>query len=129
MLLGRLGRDPELRETQKGNHVCTFPLCTWERWADSKGPHERLEWHKIEVYSKLASWSRDVLKKGSLVYVEGILRSKSWRTHDGHRGFVQFVEVKQLQLLERDKEKGSFRPAINALPQRKASHNGDPKSG
>lgn len=115
-LLGRLGRDPEIRETRGGTPACSFPLCTWERWVDQRGPQERVEWHKVEVYGKLATWSRDVLKKGALVYVEGVSRSRQWRTHDGHRGFVQYVEVKQIQLLEREKAREGQQPAVNALP-------------
>ena len=72
ILIGRLGKDPEVRYTQGGTPVASFSVATSEKWKDNSGnPQEKTEWHKIVIWSKLAEVAKRFLSKGSLVYLEG----------------------------------------------------------
>lgn len=78
-LIGNLGRDPELRYTNSGVPVATFSIATNEQWKDSEGnTQERTEWHNIVSWQKLAEICAEYLKKGSKVYIEGRLQTRSW---------------------------------------------------
>jgi len=77
MLIGNLGKDPEIRATQSGTSVVTFNLATTERWKDKDGQmQETTEWHRIGAWQKLADICGQYLHKGSKVYIEGKLQSK-----------------------------------------------------
>ena len=79
ILIGRLGRDPELRTTQGGKEVATFSLATSRKWKDRNGERqEDTEWHNIVAWDKLAGIVSQYYTKGSLVYVEGRLKTRSW---------------------------------------------------
>ena len=79
MLIGRLGKDPEIRYTQSGSAVANFTLATNEYWNDSQGQRqEKTEWHNIVVWNKLADLAQNYLKQGSQVYLEGRIQTNSW---------------------------------------------------
>jgi single-strand DNA-binding protein len=79
MLIGNLGKDPEVSYTASGVAVAKFSLATNERWKDEAGnTQERTEWHNIVVWSKLAEICGQYLKKGSKVFIEGRLQTRSW---------------------------------------------------
>lgn len=79
ILIGNLGRDPELSYTTAGVAVAKFSIATSERWKDDSGAmQERTEWHNIVVWRKLAEICGQYLKKGSKVYIEGKLQTRSW---------------------------------------------------
>ena len=79
MLIGRLGKDPEIRYTQSGNAVANFTLATNEYRSDSQGQRqEKTEWHNIVVWNKLADLAQNYLKQGSQVYLEGRIQTNSW---------------------------------------------------
>jgi len=79
MLIGNLGKDPEVSYTASGVAVAKFSLATSERWKDEAGnTQERTEWHNIVVWSKLAEICGQYLKKGSKVFIEGRLQTRSW---------------------------------------------------
>lgn len=78
-LIGNLGKDPELRYTNSGVPVATFSLATNEQWKDNEGNvQERTEWHNIVAWQKLAEICAEYLKKGSKVYIEGRIQTRSW---------------------------------------------------
>jgi len=78
-LIGNLGKDPELSYTASGVAVAKFSIATGERWKDQEGNvQERTEWHNIVVWRKLAEVCGQYLKKGSRVYIEGRLQTRSW---------------------------------------------------
>ena len=84
MLVGRLGKDPELRYTTDGTPVATFTMATSETFKDKSGTkQERTEWHTIVAWRKLAEIAGEYLKKGRLVYVEGKIQSREWEGKDG----------------------------------------------
>jgi single-strand DNA-binding protein len=79
VLIGRLGKDPEIRHTPGGDSVVTFGLATSEKWTDKAGEkQERTSWHRVEVWGKQAKFCGEVFVKGSLVYVEGKIQYDEW---------------------------------------------------
>ena len=84
ILIGRLGRDPEVRQMPNGEAVCNFSIATSETWKDQHGQkQERTEWHEITLYRRLAEVAGQYLKKGSLVYIEGRIQSRKYTGKDG----------------------------------------------
>lgn len=85
-LIGRLGKDPEIRNTQGGDKIASFSLATGEKWKD-KGTgeeKERTEWHQVVVFGPLARVVEQYLQKGKRVYVEGAIRTRKWQDKDGN---------------------------------------------
>ena len=86
ILVGNLGRDPEVRYTTNGNPVATFSMATTERWNDPSGERrERTEWHRVVVFGKQAEIAGEYLRKGKQVYVEGSLQTREWTDRDGNK--------------------------------------------
>jgi single-strand DNA-binding protein len=85
-LIGRLGKDPEVRNFQNGGKVVNFSLATSERWKDRDGnPKEKTEWHNIAVTNeKLADIAERYLRKGALVYIEGQMQTRKWQDQSGN---------------------------------------------
>ena len=83
-LIGRLGRDPEVRYMPNGEAVCNFSIATSENWKDANGQkQERTEWHNITMYRKLAEIAGQYLKKGALVFVQGKIQSRKYVDKNG----------------------------------------------
>lgn len=102
ILIGNLGRDPEIRFTQGGAAVCNFSLATNERWKDKNGqPQERTEWHRIVVWGKQAEICKEYLAKGRQVYIEGSLQTREWNDRDGNKRNTTEVRAVRVQLLGR----------------------------
>jgi single-strand DNA-binding protein len=86
ILVGRLGRDPEIRYTTGGQAVANFSMATDESYKDRNGERQkRTEWHKIVAWRKLAEFSQQYLKKGSMIYVEGKIQSREWQDKEGQK--------------------------------------------
>jgi single-strand DNA-binding protein len=101
ILIGRLGKDPEVRHTASGTPVASFSLATNERWTDSDGQKkDRTEWHNIVAWSKLADICGQFLKKGKLIYVEGRLQTREWDDRDGNKRRTTEVIALNMQMLE-----------------------------
>src|SRR4029450_2174608 len=84
ILIGNLGKDPEIRYTQGGDPIANFSLATNEAWTDKSGQkQERTEWHRVEVFGKTAEIVRDYCTKGKQVYIEGSIRYDEWTDKDG----------------------------------------------
>ena len=84
ILIGRLGRDPEVRYMPNGEAVCNFSIATSETWKDQHGQkQERTEWHNITLYRRIAEVAGQYLKKGSLVYIEGRIQSRKYTDKNG----------------------------------------------
>jgi single-strand DNA-binding protein len=92
-LLGRLGKDPEVRNFQNGGKVVNFSLATSERWKDSDGNQkERTEWHNVAIFNeKLGEVAEKYLRKGSLVYLEGQLQTRKWQDQSGNDRYTTEV--------------------------------------
>lgn len=102
MLIGRLGKDPEIRYTQSGHSVGNFTLATNEYWTDNQGQkQERTEWHNIVVWDRLADQAQSFLRRGSLVYIEGRLQTRSWDDNQtGQKKFKTEIVANTVQFLE-----------------------------
>jgi single-strand DNA-binding protein len=100
ILVGNLGRDPELRYTQGGSPVANFTLATNERWRDKDGNNqERTEWHRIVVWGRSAENCAQYLQKGSSVFVEGRLQTREWEDKDGNKRQTTEVNALSVQFL------------------------------
>ena len=100
ILIGNLGRDPELRYTQSGSAVANFTLATNERWRDKDGNNqERTEWHRIVVWGRTAENCAQYLQKGRSVYVEGRLQTREWEDKDGNKRNTTEVNALNVQFL------------------------------
>jgi len=100
MLIGHLGKDPEIRYTPDGSPVATFSLATSENWTDKSGSRqEHTEWHLIVAWNRLADLSKRFLSKGRQVYVEGRIRSREWNDRDGNKRRTTEVIASQIVLL------------------------------
>lgn len=99
-LLGRLGRDPEIRATQSGAKVCNLSVATSERWRDktSGEMQERTEWSRVVVFDeKLAEFAEQSLKSGSRVFVEGQLQSRKWTDQAGQERYVTEIVLNRFR--------------------------------
>ena len=94
ILIGNLGKDPEIRYTQGGEPIANFSLATSENWTDKSGQkQERTEWHRVEVFGKTAQVVRDYCTKGKPVYVEGSIRYDEWTDKDGQKKHTTKIRV------------------------------------
>ena len=101
LLIGHLGADPEVRFTPNGTAVADARLATSQIWKDKGGqPQERTEWHRLVFWRRLAEIAGQYLRRGSQVYVEGQLTTRSWEDESGQKRQVTEVVVGNLQLLD-----------------------------
>ena len=101
ILIGNLGRDPEVRYTPNGNAVCNISVATTRNWKDkSSGDKvEETEWHRVVFYDRLAEIAGEYLKKGRPVYVEGRLKTRKWTDKEGKDNYTTEVIADNMQLL------------------------------
>lgn len=101
ILVGNLGRDPELRHTTNGTPVANFTLATTDRWSDptSGERKERTEWHRIVVWGKQAEVAGEYLRKGKQVYVEGSLQTREWTDREGNKRTTTEIRAHRFQML------------------------------
>ena len=101
ILIGNLGKDPEVRYTASGEAMCNFTLATTESWKDkSTGEKKELtEWHRVSFFGKLAEICGQYLKKGSQVYVEGSLRTRKWTDKDGQERYTTEIKGAEMTML------------------------------
>ncbi|MBC9890050.1 MAG: single-stranded DNA-binding protein [Opitutae bacterium] len=101
ILIGNLGADPEVKYTPSGVPVANFNLATSESWTDRNGERqERTEWHRLVLWRKLAEIAGQYLKKGSKLYVEGRLQTRSWDDQSGQKRYTTEVVVNDMQMLD-----------------------------
>ncbi len=101
ILIGNLGRDPEVRYTPNGNAICNISVATTRNWKDktSGDKVEETEWHRVVFYDRLAEIAGEYLKKGRPVYVEGRLKTRKWQDKDGKDVYTTEVIADNMQLL------------------------------
>ena len=101
MLIGRLGKDPEVRYTTDGTMVTNFNLATDEQWKDKNGEKvQKTEWHRIVTFGKLAEICGNYLVKGKLIFVEGRIQTRSWEDKDGVKRFTTEIIASNMQMLD-----------------------------
>ncbi|KGM40810.1 single-stranded DNA-binding protein [Aquabacterium sp. NJ1] len=101
ILIGNLGRDPEVRYTPNGAAVCNVSVATTRNWKDKNSGDkvEETEWHRVVFYDRLAEIAGEYLKKGRPVYVEGRLKTRKWQDKDGKDNYTTEIVAEQMQLL------------------------------
>ncbi len=102
-LIGRLGKDPEIRTFEGNNKIANFTLATNERYKDKTGNMiDVTDWHNVVVrFTKQAEIAEKYLKKGMLVYIEGKLKNRSWDDKDGNKKYITEVVVDSFNMLEK----------------------------
>jgi single-strand DNA-binding protein len=128
ILIGHTGRQPEVRYTQSGAPVANFSLATSERYTSKTGERqEQTEWHKIVAWGKLAEICQEYVQKGSYLYIEGKLQTRSYDDRDGVKRYVTEIRATEIGLLERKPglESAGGEPPIDSLPPEGGGSGGD----
>jgi single-strand DNA-binding protein len=100
ILIGNLGRDPEVRYLPSGDAVANFSIATTEKWKDKNGEmQEQTEWHRISFFGRQAEICGEYLRKGSSVYVEGRLQTRKWTDKDGNERQTTEIRGDRMQML------------------------------
>jgi len=100
ILVGNLGRDPELRQTPNGQSVCNFTLATSENWTDKSGERvERTEWHRIVAWGRTGEMCAQYLTKGRTVYVEGRIQTREWEDKDGNKRYTTEINANTVNFI------------------------------
>lgn len=122
ILIGRLGKDPEVRYMTNGEAVANFSMATSERWKDKSGEQqEKNEWHNCVVYRRLAEVVGEYLKKGSQIYIEGKLQTRKWQTKEGQDRYTTEIVVDQMQMLGGKGEQQEKRADSSSAPARRSA--------
>ena len=100
ILVGRLGKDPEIKYTPSGTAIANFTMATSENYKDKDGQkQERTEWHKIVAFGKLAEICGEYLAKGKQVYIEGRIQTRSWDDKEGNKKYMTEIVANTMQML------------------------------
>lgn len=113
IIIGHLGRDPEVRYMPSGEAVANFSIATTERWKDkaTSEQKEATEWHKVSVFGKLAEIAGEYLRKGSLVYVEGRLQTRKWKDKQDNDRYTTEIRADTLRFLNKVDSGGDEKPS------------------
>ena len=113
LLIGNLGRDPEIRYTNAGSAVANYSIATTDRWTSKNGDkQERTEWHDIVAFDRLGDLCQNYLTAGSSIHVEGRLQTKSWEDPQGLKKYRTEVVATAIQFLD-SKSKKNEEPEIS----------------
>jgi len=100
IIIGNLGSDPELRYTAGGQAVANFSVATTEKWRDKDGQNqENTEWHRVVLWARQAEVAKEYLKKGSSVYIEGRIQTRSYEDKDGNKRYTTEIVGQRMQFL------------------------------
>lgn len=100
ILVGRLGQDPDLRNTPSGQQVCTLNIATSETWVKDGNKEERTEWHRVVLWGRQAELASKYLRKGRLVYIEGKLQTRTWQDQQNQKRYMTEIVANNMQFLE-----------------------------
>lgn len=123
ILIGNLGRDPEVRYMPSGDAVANITIATTETWKDKAGEkQEQTEWHRVAMFGKTAEIAGEYLKKGSQVYIEGRLQTRKWTDKEGQERYTTEIRADRMQMLG-SRSGGSERmaPPDDEAPARSAA--------
>lgn len=101
ILIGNLGKDPETRYAPSGDAICNLTIATSESWKDKNTGEkkEKVEWHRVVMFQKLAEIAAQYLRKGSQVYIEGRLETRKWQDKDGTDRYTTEIRADQMKML------------------------------
>ncbi|MCI0531927.1 MAG: single-stranded DNA-binding protein [candidate division Zixibacteria bacterium] len=118
ILIGNLGKDPELRYTPSGQAVSTFSLATSRRWKDKEGQQkDQTDWHNLVAWGKQAEIAKEYLKKGSSIYVEGRIQYRSYDDKEGNKKYITEIVIQNFQMLGRKGSDGGSEGPVSADTQ------------
>lgn len=132
IIIGHLGKDPEVRYAPSGDAVCNFSVATSESWKDKNTGEkkEQTEWHKVSMFGKLAEIASQYLTKGSLVYIEGKLQTRKWQDKEGNDRYTTEIRADQMKMLggkdsqQRSSNDDGYQPAPQRQQPRQSSGGG-----
>lgn len=130
ILIGNLGRDPEVRYTPNGLAVANITIATTEAWKDktSGENQERTEWHRIVMYSRLAEIAGEYLRKGSKVFIEGRLQTRKWQDkNSGQDRYTTEIIADSLQMLD-SKGGNATTPTTSSTPEKSSADMPQPEA-
>ncbi|CAK7069594.1 MAG: Single-stranded DNA-binding protein [Kerstersia gyiorum] len=129
IIVGNLGRDPEVRYSADGAAICNVSVATTSQWRDKASGErkEETEWHRVVFYGRLAEIAGEYLKKGRSIYLEGRLKTRKWTDKENIERFTTEIVADQMQMLGGRDEGGgqADRPATQARQQRPAAQRSD----
>lgn len=99
ILIGNLGKDPELKYTPSGKPVCSFSIATTEQWGSKENRQSKTEWHNIVIWGKLAEVANQYLEKGKTVYLEGKITTRSWDNTNGGKSYKTEIVCSTMQFM------------------------------
>ncbi len=116
IILGNLGKDPELRHTSSGTPFCSLVIATSETYTDKQSNEKRevTEWHNVVLWRRLAEVANQYLTKGSKVYIEGKLRTRSWEDDNGQKRYATDIQGDVMQMLDRPSDQGNRHETQNS---------------
>ncbi|MDR0354417.1 MAG: single-stranded DNA-binding protein [Deltaproteobacteria bacterium] len=123
ILVGNLGKDPDLKYTQTGKAMVNFSLATTERW----GGEDRTEWHNIVMFDRLAEIANDYLRKGRTVYIEGRIQTRSWDDQNGNKRHITEIVASNMQMLGTPRSESERRDDGYVRPSRPAASSYEPR--
>ncbi|MFP4030939.1 MAG: single-stranded DNA-binding protein [Desulfococcaceae bacterium] len=118
IIVGNLGRDPEMRYTTDGTAVANFSVATSDQWNDKNTgeKRERTEWHRIVAFARLAEICGQYLTKGKQVYIEGKIQTREWEDKDGNRRWTTEIVAQQMQMLGTRGDRSGGGPPADSYP-------------
>jgi len=124
ILIGNLGRDPEIRYMPNGGAVANLALATSEAWKDKNTgeQQEKTEWHRVVLFRRLAEIAGEYLKKGSKIYIEGKLQTRKWQDNQGQDRYTTEIIGNELQMLDSRGAGAGFNEGTASTPQQSPSH-------
>ncbi len=128
ILIGNLGRDPELTYTQSGTAVCKVSIATTDQWTSRDGEkQEDTQWHNLVFWRRQAEVANEYLRKGSRIYIEGRIKYRSWESQDGTKRYATDIEVQNFKFLSTRGEAGGA--AVSAPREASAEEKPAPADG
>ena len=118
ILVGNLGKDPEVRYLPDGGQITNISVATTESWKDKSGAkQEKVEWHRVSFFGKLAEIAGEYLAKGSQVYIEGRIQTRKWQDKDGQDKYTTEIVADRMQMLGGKRESTAPREQVPATAQ------------
>ena len=129
ILVGNLGRDPEVRYNPEGGAIANISIATTDTWKDKQSgeKQERTEWHRVVFFGKLAEIVGEYLKKGSPVYVEGRLQTRKWQDKEGQERYTTEIVADRMQML--GSRGGGSEPMTRESPSKETASSGKAGKG
>ena len=132
ILIGNLGKDPDVRYSPDGSAITNITLATTENWKDKSGEkQEKTEWHRVAFFGKLAEIAGEYLKKGSQVYVEGRIQTRKWQDKEGQDRYTTEIVADRMQMLgsHGNSFEVSDSPSESRPPQQRPAQQAQQKGG